>query len=118
MTLACPSAALNAAAREAAKAPTRGAYQFSYFETVSGSHHAVYEVHFESNYADEPDLKYCVMLYCQQGWDPAAAPPSVALLSAKSKSSSGGSHTQSCAAPHAPPKRAKPAASGPPKAPK
>ena len=118
MTLACPTAALNAAAREAAKAPTRGAYQFSYFETISGSHHARYEVHFESNYASEPDLKYCVMLYCQQGWDPATAQPSVTLLTGKSKSSSAGSHMESCAEPHPAPKRTKPAASSPQKTPK
>ena len=70
MTFSCPKAGLNAAAREAAKVPSRGTYQFSYFEIISDSHHASYEVHFKSNYEGEPDLEYCVSIYCQQGWDP------------------------------------------------
>lgn len=70
MTLTCPQAGLNAAAREAAKAPTQGHYQFAYFRIVSDSHHSSYEVHFKSNHHDEPDLKYCVFVYCQQGQDP------------------------------------------------
>jgi hypothetical protein len=69
MTFGCPKAGLNAAAREAAKAPSQGTYQFSYFKILNDSHHASYEVHFKSNYAGEPDLKYCVLVYCQQGWD-------------------------------------------------
>jgi len=92
MTFSCPKAALNAAAREAAKVPTQGTYQFAYFNTIVGSHHARYEVHFTSNYEGEPDLKYCVTLYCQQGWDPAAAEPTVTLLNAKSM--------EACAEPH------------------
>ena len=60
MTFGCPRAGLNAAAREAAKAPSQGTYQFSYFRILNDSHHASYEVHFKSNYAGEPDLKYCV----------------------------------------------------------
>lgn len=71
MTFRCPRAALNAAAREAAKAPSKGTYQFAYFNIVSDSHHAMYDVRFKSNYAGEADLKYCVSVYCQQGWDPA-----------------------------------------------
>ena len=85
MTFSCARAALNAAAREAAKAPAQGTYQFAYFKIIAGSHHASYEVHFTSNYAGEPELKYCVMLYCQQGWDPGAASISVAPLAACTK---------------------------------
>lgn len=70
MTFDCPGAALNAAAREAAKAPSQGRYQFSYFKIISGSAHGYYEVGFTSNYTEEPDLRYCVSVYCQQGWDP------------------------------------------------
>ena len=70
MTFGCPKAGLNAAAREAAKVPSQGTYQFAYFKIISDSHHASYEVHFKSNYQGEADLKYCVAIYCQQGWDP------------------------------------------------
>lgn len=80
LTFSCPKAALNAAARKAADAPSQGTYQFSYFAIVSDSHHAMYEVHFTSNYAGEPDLKYCVTMYCQQGWDPKTAKTEVTLL--------------------------------------
>jgi hypothetical protein len=80
MTFGCPKAALNAAAREAAKVRTQGTYQFAFFRIVSDSHHAAYEVHFKSNYQGEKDLKYCVALYCQQGWDPATAKTSVILM--------------------------------------
>jgi len=80
MTFSCPKAALNAAAREAVKVRTQGTYQFAYFRIVSDSHHAAYEVHFKSNYQGEKDLKYCVALYCQQGWDPATAKTSVTLM--------------------------------------
>ena len=71
MTFDCPKAGLNAAAREAAKVPSQGTYQFSYFKIISDAHHATYEVHFKSNYVGEPELQYCVSIYCQQGWDPA-----------------------------------------------
>src|SRR5947208_3499654 len=70
MTFGCPKAALNAAAREAAQVPSQGTYQFSYFKIINDSHHSTYEVHFKSNYEGEKDLKYCVAVYCQQGWDP------------------------------------------------
>lgn len=70
MTFDCPKAGLNAAAREAAKAPSQGTYQFSYFKIINDAHHASYEVHFKSNYVGEPELRYCVFMYCQQGWDP------------------------------------------------
>jgi hypothetical protein len=80
MTFSCAKAALNAAAREASKVRTEGTYQFAYFKIVSDSHHAAYEVHFKSNYQGEKDLKYCVALYCQQGWDPATAKTTVTLM--------------------------------------
>lgn len=81
MSFECPKAGLNAAAREAAKAPSQGTYQFSYFSIVHDAHHAFYEVHFKSNYQGEPELKYCVSMYCQQGWDPKTSKTEVTLLS-------------------------------------
>ena len=63
--------------------PSQGTYQFSYFNIVSASHHAAYEVHFTSNYAAEPVLKFCVAIYCQQGFDPATTKTSVALMGTK-----------------------------------
>jgi hypothetical protein len=83
MTLGCPKAGLNAAAREAAKVTSQGHYQFAYFRIVSDSHHSSYEVHFKSNYHGEPDLKYCVSVYCQQGWDPKTSKTSVSLIGNK-----------------------------------
>ena len=77
MTFSCPQAGLNAAAREAATVPSEGTYQFSYFRIVNDPHHAAFEVHFKSNYVGEPELKYCVALYCQQGWDPKTAKTTV-----------------------------------------
>jgi hypothetical protein len=71
MTFDCPKAALNAAAREASKVPAQGTYQFSYFRIINDAHHATYEVHFKSNYVGEAELRYCVSIYFQQGWDPA-----------------------------------------------
>jgi hypothetical protein len=82
MTFGCPKAALNAAAREAAKVRTQGTYQFSYFKILNDSHHATYEVHFTSNFAGEKNLKYCVAIYCQQGWDPRTTKTTVTLMSA------------------------------------
>jgi hypothetical protein len=96
MTFACSKAALNAAAREAAKAPAQGTYQFAYFKIIAGTHHASYEVHFTSNYAGEPELKYCVMLYCQQGWDPGAAKISITPMTAGARSGSKAPHGGSC----------------------
>jgi hypothetical protein len=81
MTFDCPKAGLNAAAREAAKAPSQGTYQFSFFKIVHDAHHAFYEVHFKSNYQGEPELKYCVSMYCQQGWDPSKTKTEVTLMS-------------------------------------
>ncbi|MFL6577207.1 MAG: hypothetical protein ACJ8MR_11365 [Povalibacter sp.] len=81
MTFDCPKAGLNAAAREAAKVPSQGTYQFSYFKLVSDAHHASYEVHFRSNATDEPELRYCVSIYCQQGWDPKQTEVAVTPMS-------------------------------------
>lgn len=100
MTFGCPKAGLNAAAREAAKAPAQGRYQFSYFRLVSDSHHSVYEVHFKSNNHEDPDLKYCVSVYCQQGWNPKTAQPSVSLMSKAARptraSAAGAGHVADC----------------------
>jgi hypothetical protein len=81
MTFACPRAGLNVAARQAAKVPSQGTYQFSYFRAINTGHHAAYEVHFTSNYEGEADLKYCVQMYCQQGWDPKTTKATVTLMS-------------------------------------
>ena len=81
MTFSCPKAGLNAAARQAAKAPSQGTYQFSYFKIVSDTHHAAYEVYFKSNYEGEPELRYCVEMYCQQGFDPKTTKTTVTLMS-------------------------------------
>lgn len=105
LTARCPKAALNAAAREAAKVPSEGSYQFSRFELISNTHQAVYEIHFVSNYPEEPVLRYCVAIYCQNGWDPKVTQPSVTLLrepAAKTKAaiaeaSCGGTHTHAAA---------------------
>jgi hypothetical protein len=81
MTFSCPKAGLNAAARQAAKVPSQGTYQFSYFKIISDTHHAAYEVHFKSNYDGEGDLRYCVEMYCQQGFDPKTTKTTVTLMS-------------------------------------
>lgn len=96
MTFSCPKAGLNAAAREAANVRSQGTYQFSFFRIVNDSHHASYEVHFTSNYPGEADLKYCVSVYCQQGWDPKTN-TSVTLMTDKPKSPRGAAHVMSCA---------------------
>ena len=80
MTFSCPQAGLNAAAREAATVPSEGTYQFSYFAIINDAHHASFEIHFKSNYVGEPELKYCVSLYCQQGWDPRTAKTTVTRM--------------------------------------
>lgn len=97
----CPKAALNAAAREAKKAPTMGTYQFSYFHLVSDAHHGHYEVRFTSNVHEEPELKYRVTLYCQQGWDPAAAKATVELINDAAKASAAGSDCHPATPPRA-----------------
>lgn len=108
-TFACPKAALNAAAREVAMYPSQGTYQFSYFNIVSTSHHAAYEVHFTSNDAAEPVLKFCVVLYCQQGFDPATT-TSVALMgtNAAAHAAGAGHAANACSPPRTPAKRRTP----------
>ncbi len=106
-TFACPKAALNAAARDVATRPSQGTYQFSYFNIVSGSHHGAYEVHFTSNYTAEPVLKFCVTVYCQQGFDPATT-TSVTLMGTKPASHAAGAAghaANACAPPRPPAKR-------------
>ena len=93
MTFGCPKAGLNAAAREAAKAPAQGRYQFSYFKVISDSHHSLYEVHFKSNDHEDPDLKYCVAVYCQQGWDPRTTKTSVSSMSERPPTKAGAADT-------------------------
>ncbi len=106
-TFACPRAALNAAAREVVKYPSQGIYQFSYFTIVSDSHHAAYEVHFKSNYAAEPVLKFCVAVYCQQGFDPATTTTSVTLMGANpaAHAASAGHAANACTPPRTPARR-------------
>jgi hypothetical protein len=107
LTFGCPKAALNAAARRASQVPSEGTYQFSYFNIVSNTHHAAFEVHFKSNYADEPELKYCVEMYCQQGWDPKTAKTAITLMSDAPRPAAAGAHADSCTQVHAPVKRTK-----------
>ena len=105
LTFGCPKAALNAAAREAAKVKSEGSYQFTHFDFISDTHQAVYEIHFASNYPDEPVLRYCVAIYCQNGWDPKATAPSVTLMTdagptkkpAIQGAACGGKHTHAAA---------------------
>src|SRR4051812_44981902 len=92
MTFDCPKAGLNAAAREASKVPAQGTYQFSYFRIINDAHHATYEVHFKSNYVGEPELQYCVSIYCQQGWDPAKTMVSVTPMSSEARAATCGEH--------------------------
>jgi len=96
ITFGCPKAALNAAARRAAKVPSQGTYQFSYFNIVSDTHHAIYEVRFKSNYEGEAELKYCVEIYCQQGWDPKTAKTSIRLLPNAPQRSESAAHASAC----------------------
>ncbi|HLG56372.1 MAG TPA: hypothetical protein VI485_13635 [Vicinamibacterales bacterium] len=98
ITFGCPKAALNAAARRAASVPSQGTYQFSYFNIVSDSHHAMYEVRFKSNYEGEAELKYCVEIYCQQGWDPATTKASVTLMSNRRQPAGAAAHGDACRA--------------------
>lgn len=105
MTFGCPKAALNAAAREAAKVRSQGTYQFTYFRIVNDSHHASFEVHFKSNYPDEADLKYCVSMYCQQGFDPKTTKTSVSLMSNARQPKGVAAHGAECGTRPAPVKR-------------
>lgn len=95
MTFDCPRAGLNAAAREAAKHPSQGQYQFAYFKIINGSQHSSYEVHFQSNLDAEPELKYCVSVYCQQGWDPATK-ASVTLIDNEHQPNGAAAHVATC----------------------
>ena len=99
----CSKAALNAAAREAAKMPSQGTYQFAYFKIINDSHHASYEIHFKSNYQGEADLQYCVAVYCQQGWDPQTTKTSVTLMGHERQGK--GAHGADCGVKSAPEKR-------------
>jgi hypothetical protein len=108
MTFGCPKAALNAAAREATKVPAQGTYQFAYFKILNDSHHAAYEVHFKSNYAGEADLKYCVAMYCQQGWDPKTTKASVTLMGSERQRTGPGAHGAACGGPQPASRRPKP----------
>ena len=92
MTFDCPKAALNSAARAATKAPSQGTYQFSYFKIINDAHHATYEVHFKSNYVGEPQLQYCVSIYCQQGWDPSRTMVGVTLMGDEASAAACGGH--------------------------
>ena len=105
MTFGCAKAALNAAAREAAKVPSQGTYQFAYFKIINDSHHASYEVHFKSNYQGEADLKYCVSIYCQQGWDPKTTKTSVTLMGNERQPMGVAAHGADCGNKQAPVKR-------------
>jgi len=105
MTFGCVKAGLNAAAAEAAKVPSQGTYQFSYFKIINDSHHSSYEVHFKSNYQGEPDLKYCVAVYCQQGWDPKTTKTSVRLMSKERQPTGVAAHRVDCGNKQAPVKR-------------
>jgi len=107
ITFGCPKAALNAAARRAAKVPSQGTYQFSYFNIVSDTHHAIYEVRFKSNYEGEAELKYCVEIYCQQGWDPKTAKTSIRLLPNAPQRGGSATHDSAC---HAMPTAVRPRA--------
>ena len=96
MTFSCAKASLNAAAGQAAKVPSLGTYQFSYFN---------YEVHFKSNYKGEADLKYCVTIYCQQGWDPKTTQISVRVMTNERQSTEVMAHGAECGNKQEPVKR-------------
>jgi hypothetical protein len=105
VTFRCVRAGLNAAGREAAKAQSQGTYQFSYFKIIKDTHHSFYEVHFKSNYSGEPDLKYCVAIYCQQGWDPKTTQTSVRPMSNERQPVQVAPHGGDCGNEHMPVKR-------------
>jgi hypothetical protein len=102
MTFSCPKAALNAAAREAATVKSEGTYQFSYFSIINDAHHAAYEIRFRSNYTGEPELRYCVAVYCQQGWDPAARTTVTLMANPGRRGGAAAAHAGSCGV-HQPP---------------
>jgi hypothetical protein len=107
MTFDCPKAALNAAAREAAKVKAQGTYQFAFFNIISDAHHATYEVRFKSNYEGEEELKYCVAIYCQQGWDPRNTQVQVTQMRDPKQHAGTGAPVADCAHVHAGAKRKK-----------
>lgn len=96
VTFECAKAGLNAAAREASKVPSQGTYQFTFFKIVNDSHHSFYEVHFKSNYQGEADLKYCVAVYCQQGWDQKTTNISVQRMGGEDSGKRAGAHPTGC----------------------
>lgn len=104
LTRSCSMAALNAAARRAADVPSQGKYQFSYFNLISDSHHAQYEVHFTSNYEGESVLRYCVEIYCQQGWDPKTAKAKITVMSNTRQRAAADPHRTGCGQMHTPAK--------------
>lgn len=104
MTFSCSQAALNAAAREAADVSSRGTYQFSFFRIINDTHDASYEIHFKSNYLNENDLKYCVSIYCQQGWDPETTKPRVTSINDQDQAVAATAHG-ACGEQHAPAQR-------------
>ena len=105
MTFSCVKAGLNAAAGQAAKVPSHGTYQFSYFKIIRDSHHSSYEVHFKSNYQGEADLKYCVTIYCQQGWDPKTTKISVRVMTNERRPTEVTAHGADCGNKQEPVKR-------------
>jgi hypothetical protein len=105
VTFSCVRAGLNAAGREAVKAQSQGTYQFSYFKIIKDTHHSFYEVHFKSNYSGEPDLKYCVAIYCQQGRDPKTTQVSVRPMSNERQRAQVATHGGDCGNEQMPVKR-------------
>jgi hypothetical protein len=105
VTFSCVRAGLNAAGREAAKAKSQGTYQFSYFKIIKDTHHSFYEVRFKSNYSGEPDLKYCVAIYCQQGWDPKTTQISVSPMDNERQRLQVAAHERDCGDEQMPVKR-------------
>ena len=105
VTFSCVRAGLNAAGREAAKTQSQGTYQFSYFKIIKDTHHSFYEIHFKSNYSGEPDLRYCVAIYCQQGWDPKNTQTSVRPMSSERQRVQVAAHGGDCGSEQMPVKR-------------
>ena len=92
----CTEVGLDAAAREVAKVPSAGRYRFTNFRTVDDSHHSLYEVDFKSSYVGEPILRYCVSVYCQQGWDTKTENASVTLVRNKPQPGTGSIPAAGC----------------------
>ena len=62
---------------------------------------------FKSNYAGEADLKYCVSIYGQQGWDPKTTWISVTPIG-KERPRAGAAHAAACGHQPSPAKRQPP----------